>query len=140
MVFLPFYYIVICSDIVIYNIAVILVYDVTSSQSFDHLNDWLEEVDLWADEDDTIKLLVGNKVDLQDKLIQRQQGLDFAKTHAMVFIETSAKTEEGIQQTFDEVITKVLENPRLNAQTKPKEKSAHILDGSNDSNDQESCC
>jgi GTPase SAR1 family protein len=41
---------------------IIMVYDVTSMESFDHVNEWLLEVDKFAPED-TCKLLVGNKSD-----------------------------------------------------------------------------
>jgi len=45
---------------------IIMVYDVTSVESFDHVNDWLNEVNRYASEG-TCKLLVGNKNDRQDK-------------------------------------------------------------------------
>lgn len=38
-----------------------MVYDVTSQESFDHVEEWLSEVDRYANEN-TSKLLVGNKV------------------------------------------------------------------------------
>lgn len=39
-----------------------MVYDVTNMESFNHVNDWLAEVNKFAPED-TCKLLVGNKCD-----------------------------------------------------------------------------
>lgn len=41
---------------------IIMVYDVTNMESFNHVNDWLTEVNKFAPED-TCKLLVGNKSD-----------------------------------------------------------------------------
>lgn len=41
---------------------IIMVYDVTNMESFNHVNDWLAEVNKFAPED-TCKLLVGNKSD-----------------------------------------------------------------------------
>ena len=35
----------------------------------------------------------------------------------MLFIETSAKTNDGITQVFDEVVQKILENPILLSST-----------------------
>ena len=40
---------------------IIMVYDVTSQESFDHVEEWLSEVDRYANEN-TSKLLLGNKV------------------------------------------------------------------------------
>lgn len=39
-----------------------MVFDVTNTDSFNHVNDWLIEVNRYAAED-TCKLLVGNKCD-----------------------------------------------------------------------------
>ena len=44
-----------------------MVYDVTNMESFNHVNDWLTEVNKFAPED-TCKLLVGNKCDKVKKL------------------------------------------------------------------------
>jgi Ras-related protein Rab-18 len=37
----------------------------------------------------------------------------------MLFLEASAKTKEGINQVFNEVVQKILENPVLLANTRP---------------------
>ena len=37
----------------------------------------------------------------------------------MMYIETSAKTREGIRQAFEEVVQKILDNPVLLAHTAP---------------------
>jgi small GTP-binding protein len=48
---------------------IIMVYDVTTLDSFTHVNDWLNEVNRYASEG-TCKLLVGNKSDRTDKVVQ----------------------------------------------------------------------
>eukprot|EP01083_Nonionella_stella_P151319 483325_1 len=46
---------------------IIMVYDVTNPESFEHVEDWLTEVNRHASEN-TMKLLVGNKADMvEDK-------------------------------------------------------------------------
>lgn len=45
-----------------------MVYDVTNQESFDHVNDWLSEVNRYASEG-TCKLLVGNKSDKSEKVV-----------------------------------------------------------------------
>jgi Ras-related protein Rab-1A len=45
-----------------------MVYDVTNQESFDHVNDWLSEVNRYASEG-TCKLLVGNKSDKPEKVV-----------------------------------------------------------------------
>jgi len=84
-----------------------VVYDVTSRASFDHLNDWLGEIDMYCNSADVVKLLVANKIDKDGREVSREDGAAFARALAMVFIECSAKTKLGIQQAFEELVHKV---------------------------------
>lgn len=102
---------------------IVLVYDVTSRESFKHVEDWLNEISTFCGEDDCVLLLVGNKIDLEAREVPTAEGQAFARSKNMVFIETSAKTTTGIRQTFEELVQKVLDNPRLAADTRPKDKS-----------------
>jgi len=51
---------------------IIVVYDTTDSETFEHVKTWLHEIDRYASEN-VNKLLVGNKSDLTSK---RQAGLE----------------------------------------------------------------
>jgi small GTP-binding protein len=51
---------------------IILVYDVTSEESSNHINDWFIEVNRYASEN-TCKLLVGNKIDKPDKVVATEK-------------------------------------------------------------------
>ncbi len=44
--------------------AAVLVYDVTSRNSFNAISTWIEEVKLHLNLDETVLMLVGNKIDL----------------------------------------------------------------------------
>jgi small GTP-binding protein len=44
---------------------IVLVYDVSNRDSFNHVNDWLNEISTYTSEDDCVMLLVGNKIDLE---------------------------------------------------------------------------
>jgi len=68
---------------------IIMVYDVTSQESFDHVEEWLSEVDRYAN-DNTSKLLIGNKADLVDeKQVQEEVSQQFAQKLGIPLIETS---------------------------------------------------
>lgn len=44
----------------------------------------------------------------QEKIeVSREDGLKFARRHAMLFIEASAKTRDGVQCAFEELVQKV---------------------------------
>mmetsp|Transcript_1040 Transcript_1040/g.1788 ORF Transcript_1040/g.1788 Transcript_1040/m.1788 type:complete len:208 (+) Transcript_1040:101-724(+) len=79
---------------------IIMVYDVTSQESFEHVDEWLNEVDRFANEN-TCKLLVGNKADLTE---ERKVAGDMARALAnrlnVQFLETSAKTSTNVTTAF----------------------------------------
>lgn len=93
---------------------IILVYDVSKKSSFEALNIWLKEIDMYSTYPDVIKLLVGNKVDKEkDRAVSRDEGLAFAREKKMLFMECSAKTKLGVEQAFEELVQKVLDTPSL---------------------------
>jgi Ras-related protein Rab-18 len=54
-------------------------------------------------------MLVGNKIDRTDnREITRDEGERFARKHSMLFIEASARTREGVQIAFEELVQKVI--------------------------------
>jgi Ras-related protein Rab-18 len=109
----------------------ILVYDVSNRSSFENLEHWLLEVDTYCTRSDAVKMLVGNKIDTvshlnfiftfgnydeyqkfkENRTVSREEGLLFARKHRMLFIEASAKTREGVQMAFEELVQKV--SPQL---------------------------
>lgn len=55
-----------------------------------------------------VKMLVGNKIDREDSRdVTRDEGARFARKHSMLFIEASARTREGVQIAFEELVEKV---------------------------------
>jgi len=79
---------------------IIMVYDVTSSDSFDHVNDWLKEVNRYASEG-TCKLLVGNKSDrTADRVVTTESAKEFAYELGIAFLETSAKSAKNVEEAF----------------------------------------
>ncbi|KAJ8600662.1 hypothetical protein CTAYLR_010688 [Chrysophaeum taylorii] len=78
---------------------IIMVYDVTSQESFDHVSDWLAEVNRYANEG-TCKLLVGNKSDMDDKVVSTQSAKAYADSLGIPFLETSAKNATNVEEAF----------------------------------------
>jgi len=79
---------------------IIVVYDTTDNETFDHVKTWLHEIERYASEN-VNKLLVGNKSDLTTK---RQVDTEAAKAFAgefnIPFLETSAKNATNVEDAF----------------------------------------
>jgi len=79
---------------------IIMVFDLTTTESFDHVNDWLKEVNRYAAEG-TAKLLVGNKCDrTADRVVTEEQAKEFADELGIPYIETSAKSSKNVEESF----------------------------------------
>lgn len=93
---------------------IIMVYDVSNKRSFDHLINWIKEVDQYGTNEEAVIILVGNKIDLEDlRMVSREEGLLFARKYSTLFIEASAKTNQGVEQAFEELMQKIIEIPTL---------------------------
>lgn len=79
---------------------IILTYDITDKQSFKDIENWLTEVEKFANEN-VIKLLVGNKSDLESsRQVKFEEGKEFADSLGIQFIETSAKNSSNVEKAF----------------------------------------
>ena len=77
-----------------------LVYDITSRESFDSAATWLEECKVNGNPE-MLVVLVGNKTDLSNqRQVSHAEGAAFAQKNGMIFIETSAKSDMGIKEAF----------------------------------------
>lgn len=82
---------------------VILVFDVTSQQSFENVSFWLESLALHAG-NDISKIIVGNKVDLVDaRQVSKRRAEALAAKHGLEYFEASALSNIGVQEIFEKV-------------------------------------
>ena len=90
--------------------ATLLVYDISSQESFDGLVKWENEANEKTGTriaQDQITVLIGNKIDLEDeRKVSRQRALQFADNHAIpkeFIFEVSAKTGQGVKEMFNDI-------------------------------------
>jgi small GTP-binding protein len=78
----------------------LLIFDLTSTSSFEHLPQWIEEVRANCKEDIPL-LLVGNKDDLVDqRMVALEEINEFTKEFNLFYMETSAKTGDNVGDCF----------------------------------------
>jgi small GTP-binding protein len=81
-------------------LGVVLVFDITDRKSFDQLPRWLRDARMEADPHCSV-ILVGNKSDLANtRVVSKEEAEEFARTHELQYIETSALENKCIEETF----------------------------------------
>lgn len=82
------------------SLGALLIFDLTNSSSFEHLAQWIDEVRANVKSEIPL-LLVGNKSDLADeRLVSIEEINNFTKNFNLYYMETSAKTGEGVGDCF----------------------------------------
>jgi len=122
---------------------VIFVYDVTSSESFQHVEEWLTDVDNHA-EKDPAKFLVGNKADLTDqRQVPEEVAQRFADEHNLSFIEASAKTATNVQAAFMSLTKELIKRATPIVSSPPPIGGGKVklgAGGGSDGGDNSKCC
>lgn len=69
-------------------------------ETFHHLTSWLEDARRHSNQTMTI-MLIGNKSDLDSRrAVSYEEGEKFARQHDLIFMETSAKNDENVEEAF----------------------------------------
>ena len=97
-----------------------LVYDITDAKSFNAIKDyWFNQIRNVSDPD-AIIAIVANKNDLYDNAqVKNEEGEEYARSVGAIFQATSAKSDSGITNLFDNIGQKHF-NPNYDAGTQDK--------------------
>ena len=90
---------------------VILVYDITNARSFERVQKWIEEVRSYNKECEIV--ICGNKVDIKETYedgVDKDKAKAYVESKGIEHFYTSAKTGEGLEEVFEYVAKKVVEN------------------------------
>jgi len=119
---------------------IIMVYDVTNYESFEHVEEWLNEVNRHASES-TLKLLVGNKADLQeDKKVPSEDAKNFADKLGISFLETSAKNATNVEAAFLTMAKQLIQAKEASGPSKPTGGSGLVLREADNNTNKKGCC
>jgi len=87
--------------------AAIVVYDITSYDSFDRAKKWVKELQRQGNPNIVIAL-AGNKVDLATKRkVEVEEAQSYADENGILFMETSAKTAANVNELFVAIAKKL---------------------------------
>ncbi|XP_037585357.1 ras-related protein Rab-41 [Cebus imitator] len=101
----------------------VVVYDVTNITSFKETDKWVEHVRAERG-DDVVIMLVGNKIDLNNKRqVTAEEGEEKSRNLNVMFIETSAKTSYNVDKLFQRVASAL---PSTSTSPVPKEGPVEI--------------
>ncbi|CAH8476761.1 unnamed protein product [Heterobilharzia americana] len=79
---------------------IMLVYDVTNRCSFSSIKTWMNNIDQHGNQD-VERMLLGNKCDADEaREIPYKEGLEYANSHGIRFMETSAKSGINVTEAF----------------------------------------
>ncbi|CAO3595084.1 unnamed protein product [Absidia cylindrospora] len=108
---------------------IIVVYDVTDSDSFNNVKLWLNEIGRYAAEG-VNKLLIGNKNDLTDqKVIETEQLKELSDTLDIPFLETSAKESVNVEKAFLTMAKQIKETMGASLQNQEQQQKSSVFIG-----------
>ena len=89
---------------------IIIVYDVSNSDSFGNLKYWIQSIKTHINVDNghVPAIIIGNKIDIFDREVTKEEGEKFSNEKNFEYFETSAKNGKGIDECIKYLIKKVL--------------------------------
>lgn len=96
---------------------ILLVYDTTDAETFEGINQWMQQIKQFGEEN-VNKMLVANKCDYpeSEREVTKAQGEKLARDYGMKFVETSAKTGQGVEDAFMLIAGDVMKRLMQNGQ------------------------
>ncbi|RYP11099.1 hypothetical protein DL764_000257 [Monosporascus ibericus] len=86
----------------------LLVYSITSRQSFEEITTFQQQILRVKDKDYFPMVVVGNKCDLEsEREVPRSEGEALAKNFGCKFIETSAKSRINVDKAFYDIVREI---------------------------------
>ena len=88
---------------------ILIIFDVTDRNSFSKIDNWMECIDKFAKKN-VLKLLVGNKIDLDDKrVVSRDEGKQIAQKYRLKYYEISALKIENLYEMLEDAAKEFVE-------------------------------
>ena len=114
---------------------IVIAFDLTDRESFNHIKIWMDEVEKYATNDPYV-ILMGTKCDLEKKIVVDPASIkEFIKSNNIEYIQTSSKNNIGISELFDKLCGELDKKIELSDQ-----KKNNIVIGDDISRRKGGCC
>ena len=88
-------------------------FDLTSESTLENVTNWINSIKNTARKNASM-LIIGNKSDLnEDREVTTEQGKQFAAKNGIDYLETSSKMHIGVDETFETLVKKILEQREI---------------------------
>ena len=118
---------------------IIIVYDMTDEDSYLNVKQWVAEIERYASEN-VIKLLVGNKSDLPNRVVPKERAQEFARNMGCEFLETSARTAENVEVSFMTIAKQIKDTYKTTQLESSGSRPAPLGQGASISGGNKGCC
>ena len=92
---------------------IILVYDVNDENSLSKIKDWIEQIESNVLQNEISLILIGNKCDIEERVISKEKGKELAKILNIDYYETSALNGTGINEAFEGITKTIMKRKNI---------------------------
>ena len=89
---------------------IMVVFDVTNSETYENIKYWIQsiKINMGCDIDEISLVIIGNKMDSNEREVNKKEAEIYCAELGYPYFETSAKTGENINETIKYLIKEVL--------------------------------
>ena len=105
--------------------------------SYEKVRDWMKQIQTYTQKDQIGVVLVGNKSDVENREVKKEEGDALAADYGIKYFETSALNNINIEETFQHLSQEIIrvkdvkesgqnvinQNNNINLENKDKEKT-----------------
>ena len=91
---------------------IMIVYDVSNLVSFENLKYWIQSIKthINIDKGEVPAIIIGNKIDIFEREVKKEDAEKFAKDEGFQYFETSAKNGKGVNESIKYLVKTILRN------------------------------
>lgn len=89
-------------------VCALIVFDLTKQKTFENASNWIQEFKRYSTKNEKVIMrLIGNKCDLENRKVNKDQAEHLADIHKIRFYETSAFTGKNIHEVFEDTVKRI---------------------------------